>query len=126
MAKLCDFGVAMQKTAETFNVADLTEVVGTPLYAAPEMFATATEFCGWGCDIWSFGVCVALFLTGQLWFEAVSEAEHGTLAGTLSQEGKLSAKARQVVLECLKLREADRPQCAHVRALPFFSTHAVD
>lgn len=126
MAKLCDFGVAVQKTRETFDVADLTEVAGTPLYAAPEMFVLVPAFRGWGCDIWSLGVCIALFLSGQLCFDPVSEVEHGTLAGALVQETKLSAKARQVVFECLKLHEVDRPRCADLRALPFFSTHCVD
>ncbi len=126
VAKLCDFGVAVEKTAETFDVADLTEVAGTPLYAAPEMFALVTEFRGWGCDVWSFGVCVALFLSGQLWFDAVSEVQHGTLPEALGRGEKLSSKAKQVVTECLRLREEDRPRCAQVRALQFFATHAVD
>jgi serine/threonine protein kinase len=126
VAKLCDFGVAVQKTAETFDLADLTEIAGTPTYAAPEMFAAVTQFRGWGCDVWSFGVCVALFLTGQLWFDAVSEVEHGTLEEALARGEKLSTRAKHAVGECLRLRECDRPKCAAVRALPLFSSHAVD
>jgi hypothetical protein len=70
---------------------------------------------------------VALFLTGQLWFDAVSEVEHGTLEEALVRgEEKLSSSAKHAVSECLRLRECDRPKCATVRALPLFSSHAVD
>ncbi len=126
IAKLCDFGVAVQKTAETFDVVDLTEAVGKPVYAAPELFGDSPHFRGWGSDVWSYGVSVALFLTGQLWFDCRNEVEQNTLAETLARDDKLSPTARDVIVAALQWSEFDRPSCSLLKRMAFFAPLAID
>lgn len=54
--KLCDFGLAVQKSEQTWTVSNLTDGAGTVYYAAPEIFK-CYEMGGTAMDAFSVFVC---------------------------------------------------------------------
>mmetsp|Transcript_102721 Transcript_102721/g.257543 ORF Transcript_102721/g.257543 Transcript_102721/m.257543 type:complete len:398 (+) Transcript_102721:133-1326(+) len=64
--KLADFGLSMR-----FREGEmLTESVGSPNYAAPELFVRGCRYDGRKADVWSCGVVLFVLLTGRLPFDA--------------------------------------------------------
>jgi calcium-dependent protein kinase len=59
--KVIDFGIADKLNAKR----KITEVIGTPLFMSPEMFAGSYDE---KCDIWSAGVILYMMITGTVPF----------------------------------------------------------
>ncbi|MCI0462870.1 MAG: serine/threonine protein kinase, partial [Gemmataceae bacterium] len=65
---LTDFGLALRLDQADAIVPEPGEVVGTPLYLAPEQLRTRDVPLGRGCDIYVLGVILFELLTGRLPF----------------------------------------------------------
>ncbi|MGD9903246.1 MAG: protein kinase [Vicinamibacterales bacterium] len=105
-----DFGVAKAAPvgADGTMTAGAT-VVGTPAYMAPEQLRG--EPVDGRADVFSLGVMAFEMLTGRLPFGAGSFVDIGVAhaAGRVADAERLPAPLRDVVLQALATRAADRP-----------------
>lgn len=73
--KVLDFGISkLDDTKGSLKLTGTSDLMGTPLYMAPEQMATP-ELVDGRADIWSIGCVLYEMLTGQLPFEAQSMPE---------------------------------------------------
>jgi serine/threonine protein kinase len=114
--KVLDFGISKQLGESASNAAKLTatgSVIGTPLYMSPEQIldSKTTDTRG---DIWSIGVILYEFATGQLPFPGESFAPVmnrvlNTPPIPLTQWGvPLPAAYQRIVMRCLEKDPAKR------------------
>lgn len=144
-SKLCDFGIAIQKSAETWELANLMEGAGgeggrevafSPLfvwlmqifkkgtvwYAAPEIYQcyeTSDPYIGWPCDIWSFGACIYCACTGDSDADLGSMATLGTLSSFLQGKRQFenARSLEHLLLCCLQIDERKRPHAQKLREM---------
>jgi serine/threonine protein kinase len=119
-AKLSDFGVAVQLTADTWNQPTLTEGVGTVLYASPEVFQ-CYEMDGTGgykggpADVWSFAVCIVVCKIGNEFFDIIREIQKKDLDYFLDSNFADSELLKMIVLHCFKLTPEARPSISEIK-----------
>jgi serine/threonine-protein kinase len=118
-ARITDFGLA----AVADEVAGRGEVVGTPMYMAPEQILG--EDASPRTDLYSLGLILFEMFTGRRLFETVSSDLAGRRSVTQSQS--LSSQTREidpaiqrVILRCLEEQPSARPASIHsvIAALP--------
>lgn len=113
--KVLDFGISKDLNPEGRTVAKLTatgSILGTPFYMSPEQMQGKTiDHRG---DIWSLGVILYEFVTGQLPFPGDSYAQ---IAGSVLHEKPISPSGRRpsvpvrvndIILRCLEKKPEDR------------------
>jgi serine/threonine-protein kinase len=111
--KLIDFGLVKDVSAAG---ADGSDVVGTPLYLAPEAI-TAPESVSARSDLYALGAVLYFSLSGAPVFDGRSVVEvccqhlHSAPA-RLAARAPVSAELERVVLECLAKDPAARPASA--------------
>ncbi|RKO96335.1 hypothetical protein CXG81DRAFT_7165, partial [Caulochytrium protostelioides] len=103
--KLSDFGLATYTTSCTM----MDNVVGTPLYMAPEIVQNLGYSAG--CDVWSVGVMLYLLLTGYA--RDTERLLHGMIQnGTIEYPDKIWShvppSARDLVQQMLQIDPAQR------------------
>lgn len=119
-SKLCDFGVAVQKTSETWNEKDIKEGAGTVWYAAPEIYRShemREPYIGWPSDVWSFGCCVFCALTGDSDSDLADMVSKKQLEGFLDHRPTLPRSLKMLLCSTLKIEERQRPTARSVRDL---------
>lgn len=115
--KIADFGVAhifdkdraksmqsvrhlerSQSRAQTF------ETQGTYCFWAPEMLDVSKSFNAYACDMWALGVCLYIFLTGELPFydDAVNELFESIRAARPVIPDSLGEEAQSLVVGLLE------------------------
>lgn len=72
--KVLDFGLSFFHLKQDESITKEHTVLGTPLYAAPELFGTTREIDG-RADIWALGATLFELATGQVPFPAASLPE---------------------------------------------------
>lgn len=126
--KVLDFGVAKALTEDgDFALTDAHQVIGSPLYMAPEQMRSAHEVSV-ASDVWSLGIVLFELLTGDLPFRAQALAE---LCRQITSDPVPSLAARradlppglvEVVNRCLQKEPQARYRSARALAealLPF-------
>ncbi|KAL8434778.1 hypothetical protein ACSSS7_002915 [Eimeria intestinalis] len=112
--KLADFGLA-KTLANCGTMA--TTMVGTPQYWAPEVIAcggsNAHGSYGYGADLWSFGVCLYVFLGGTYPFDgATGPIQQLVLNGQFhfrhSRFSRVSDDAKDLIRRALVVDQARR------------------
>lgn len=119
-ARITDFGLA----ALVEDLEGTSEVVGTPVYMAPEQLAgeTVTK----RTDLYALGLILYEMFSGKRLFEAKSMGEvisqHQTPhTHSISQETRdVDPSVQRVILRCLEEKPEDRPASIHavIQALP--------
>jgi serine/threonine protein kinase/TPR repeat protein len=71
--RLCDFGVAFSR--ESGRLTQTGEIMGTPLYMAPESFSRHRQEVASTADVWALGVMLYEHLTGGPLFTPTTMAE---------------------------------------------------
>lgn len=102
-AKLCDFGFAIKSDciSEPYN---LSKLVGSPYYIAPEVFNEAYDS---RCDLWSMGILLYYMLsrsfpfTGQNHNEIFHNIKHGMLSFDGAQWENTSSQAKDLISRLL-------------------------
>ena len=87
---------------------------GTTCYLCPEGF---DKIYSKKSDIWSLGVCAHLILSGDYPFDGDSTRYYRS--GCLSIEEKLSTKAKEFIIQCMKFDPKDRYTIDKVLNSPF-------
>jgi len=109
--KLTDFGLSAKLNPDEHA----TDVVGTPVYIAPEVLRGKYTH---KADIWSCGCILYILLSGKLPFFGANEREElrATLAGKYDLSSppwdKISAEAKDVVTLMLTMDVSARPDAA--------------
>jgi len=120
--KLLDFGISKIAGAQRAHALTRSgEVLGTPLYMAPEQLKSATD-ADPRADLWSWGALVFEMLSGKTPYEARTLEE--LVAKRLSEPPRslddaaprTSAPLRRLVADTLALDPRDRPPSAEVIA----------
>jgi serine/threonine protein kinase len=79
IVKVLDFGISKVLRPDgdmsTANVTGATDVMGTPLYMAPEQAAARHEQVGPPTDVWAIGLMTIRMLTGQIYWQGDTIAE---------------------------------------------------
>jgi serine/threonine-protein kinase len=116
LVKVLDFGIAKNisntSTADT-AITKISSLIGSPHYIAPEQMSSSAVIDG-RADIWSLGVCLYEFLSGNVPFDAPTVLELCTQV--LDQPGRpitdhradLPAGIVDVIEKCLKKDPAER------------------
>ncbi|EPT00753.1 hypothetical protein FOMPIDRAFT_1122047 [Fomitopsis schrenkii] len=140
---LADFGMARcfaarradapwQGLAEAFR-ADMTcRTVGTPVYAAPEVWYNEVTPQSYPADVWSAGVVIFEMLCGRLPFGPHNIAGHpqercqNTVRRALGFPEELAEEvdddARDLVRKMLQLDASARPTIAAIKRHPYFKS----
>ena len=109
--KIFDFGLAR----DTGPAAATVGFVGTPGFAAPELFATAATFTP-AVDVYAFGVTGLFLATGTLPPELTAFPPHPSPASYFSAVGLgLGVEVIQLLDACLAPTPAARPSMSAVR-----------
>lgn len=128
--KIIDFGLSnMLRTEETSikrKSAELTlhTKVGTPNYVAPEILKGEYTIA---CDIWSLGIITYLLLCGNPPFFSETEEglykkiEKGLLVFKEKEWEKISVKAKDLILKCLKANPKKRITAEQAIKHPWFA-----
>jgi len=130
---MIDFGYAAWEDAAAGG---LTELAGSPEYAAPEVLAWldgSGDPYHKSCDMWSVGVTAYVLLSGELPFDFGEggdlEAHVRTHPPNFSQPiwalESVSA-ARDFVTKCLQVEPGNRPTAAQALKHPWFMPRADD
>ena len=109
-AQVLDFGIARQTGSVTLTGAG--SFLGTPLYAAPEVFGGSTDH---RADIYSLGVTLYHMLTGRPPFEGEPLEllrQHREEPPPEEPLAALPSAVVEMVLRCMAKSPADRPQSA--------------
>jgi len=129
ICKLADFGAS----SELRQIGG-REVVGSPLYMAPE--ACAGEGAQ-PADIWSFGITLHQMLTNRLPYtrEQLNLSPvafmyglgRGGLSPTIDEDSNLSVQALDILGKCFHIVPGERPSAPDVMsdAFFFFSSHSL-
>jgi len=130
---MIDFGYAAWEEAAAGG---LTELAGSPEYAAPEVLAWLEghgEPYGKSCDIWSVGVTAYVLLIGELPFDFGSdsdlEAHVRNTPPKFSQpiwQDESMAAARDFVTKCMEIDRTKRPTAAQALKHPWFAPRSDD
>jgi serine/threonine-protein kinase len=116
VAKLFDFGIALEKNRTTVRLTQDGSIVGTPLYIPPEM--VETDDVSPRTDIYAFGVVIYQLLGGAAPFEAPSPIEllrKKTLYDPIPlsrHRDDLPAGVEEAVNRALARKPHDRPKSA--------------
>lgn len=116
--KIADFGVAHIFDADRKNAtirsirhiersqsrAQTYETQGTYCFWAPEMVEVEQSFNAYACDMWAAGVCLFIFLTGQLPFydDSVTGLFENIRSASPDIPESVSHDARRVILGLLE------------------------
>lgn len=127
--KVLDFGLSFFHQKSDESITKEHSVLGTPLYAAPELFSSSQDVDG-RADIWALGATLYELATGQVPFPAESLPElarklrEGPPDATLLNPKIPPAMAR-VFEKCLSWEREDRYKSARDlrRELRVFRTH---
>ncbi|MEO6259478.1 MAG: serine/threonine-protein kinase [Thermoanaerobaculia bacterium] len=118
-ARITDFGLA----AVAEEIAGRSEVVGTPLYMAPEQLAG--ENVSPKTDLYALGLILFEMFTGRRLFESASSDLAARRSITASQSlsshtRELEPAVQRVILRCLEEKPEARPASIHsvIAALP--------
>jgi serine/threonine-protein kinase len=100
--KLLDFGIAKPNREESFTLTKSVEILGTPLYMAPEQIRNPREIDA-RADVYSLGIILYECVTGELPFEIENTSLFDLLATIVA--GKIR-KPRSLVPELSEAFEA--------------------
>jgi serine/threonine-protein kinase len=118
--RVIDFGVGRRDSADDPRITRAGDLVGTPLYMAPEQFAGDEHTQA--VDVWALGVLLYLFLTDRHPFKGSSlrELAARVVSAPLAPPSKLdptvSPALERVCLRALRRAPADRPADARAFA----------
>ena len=110
--KLVDFGLAKCLADSDQGLTRTGDVVGTPMYMAPEQAAGVKEV-GPAADVWALGVILYELLTGRTPFrgETAAETRHQVLTAEPVPPGQLRAKLpADLDTVCLRALQKDAPR----------------
>ncbi len=113
--KVLDFGISKHTVPEAVDITRTGEILGTPLYMAPEQMARMKDADA-RCDIWSMGVVLYELLTGTTPFHGTMITE--IIARVLQEEAAPPSRLRPdlppamdaILLHCLRKRPNERFQ----------------
>ncbi|CAE7367535.1 KIN11 [Symbiodinium microadriaticum] len=96
----------------------LTESVGSPNYAAPELLQRACSYQGPEVDVWAAGCVLYAMITGTLPFDADRTDALFKLikSGTYRMPGYVSAEAQDVISKMLVIDREARASMAEIRS----------
>lgn len=96
----------------------LTESVGSPNYAAPELLQRACSYQGPEVDVWAAGCVLYAMITGTLPFDADRTDALFKLikSGTYRMPGYVSAEAKDVISKMLVIDREARASMADIRS----------
>jgi len=116
--KLGDFGLSTKFEWGTF----LTESVGSPNYAAPELLQRNCSYQGPEVDVWAVGCVLFAMITGTLPFDPGNDAGSNFSAlfkliksGAYRVPGYVSAEARSMISGMLTVDREERISTAGIR-----------
>ncbi len=131
VAKVVDFGLVKEITADPGDAGQTSRIFGTPSYVAPECI-TDPDIVGTPADIYGVGAVGYFLLTGRRVFEGKSAVEiciqHVTskVVPPSQYAAGLARELEDIVLRCLAKSPKDRPTAAELasllRALPAIGT----
>jgi serine/threonine-protein kinase len=114
--KVLDFGVSkLACEANAVTMINSTAIVGTPLYMAPEQFASPRDVDA-RADVWALGVCLYELLTGEVPFRERNIHRQYALIITRaaplprSRRPDIPAALEEVILKCLRRDPEERFQ----------------
>ncbi len=128
--KIIDFGLSnMLKTEETSLKRKSAEItlhtkVGTPNYVAPEILKGEYTI---SCDVWSLGIITYLLLCGNPPFCSETEEglyrkiEKGLVEFKEKEWDKISVKAKDLLMKCLKSNPKKRITAEQALKHPWFA-----
>jgi serine/threonine-protein kinase len=122
LVKLLDFGVAKLKNKTDVEKTGAGQIIGTPMYLAPEQARDSDEV-GWSSDIYSLGCLMFELLTGRPPFvastiiEMVTKHVTETPVAPSSLIEEIPEEIDQLVLGMLAKLPLDRPTLVHVRSV---------
>lgn len=120
--KLTDFGIAHVDTHKS----NANDMVGTPLYVAPEVLLRKPYGCA--ADMWSLGVIVHILLTGYPPFDdddlvnLVNKVKHSTVRLVGEEWGHVSDAARNFTAALLNRNVSARLTAKQALAHPWLNT----
>lgn len=117
--KLADFGLSAQMA----DGVPLTESVGSPNYAAPELLTRGCAYDGRKVDVWSCGVILYVLLAGCLPFDADEIPDLFKLIrrGQYAIPGYFSREAADLVGRMLSVDPSQRISVAEIHQHPWLS-----
>jgi serine/threonine-protein kinase len=130
LVKVLDFGLAKQMDHDSLQLTRVDSLTGTPLFMSPESIRDASA-AGVSGDVYSIGAVGYTLLCGRPPFEADCSADvcamklhqHPELPEDHLQGVSLAKDLQTILMSCLRLDPAERPESVEVLAARLAACH---